>query len=192
MPSARRDGSLAAPLTLRSPRVIGSPRRRCAHPADFAVTACYLLSATTVFSPRRLSSRRVLSALRDGVVLIPPTFWSLRVNHSPLRRWTRTADFLVAGCSPLAAPVVFSPRNFPVTACHPDSATTLCPDRGRCRHSVSSARHAGRLLVVSACDIRSQPSRCALHAHVPVAVYYPLAAPVVWSPRQGSGGRLPL
>jgi hypothetical protein len=108
--SACPNGGVPTTLTLRSPRIIRSPRRLCAHTDDFRVPACPPLAATAVFAPRSLCDRRMASARRDGGLLAPLTIRSPRVICS-LRSWcTRPADNAVTVYHPLASRAEFTPN----------------------------------------------------------------------------------
>jgi hypothetical protein len=155
--SARITGDVPTPPRFQSPRSIRLPRRRCASPADYLVTACH---------PR--------------VAPAASTFRLLRVIGSPCRQCARPVDFLVSSCDPLNAMAVWPPnllsghsvtsalRNGPVSATLPFrslhiinsprrgcdrpadytviplvAATAVCPPPQLSSHRVSSTRRDG-------------------------------------------------
>jgi transposase len=167
MSSARRDGSVPASLTLRSPLVIRSPRRRCSRLADFGVTACHPLAATAVFPPRRLCGHQVSTNRRDGSV---PTSLTLRSPHvicSPRRQCSRLADFAVTACHLLAATAVFPARRL------------WCPrvTTARLDRSVPPS-----LTFRSPRVICSPGRQCSRLADLAVTACHPLAATAVFQP----------
>jgi hypothetical protein len=98
--SARDTGTVPAPPTLPSPRVIRLPRRRFSHPANFPVTA-------VIRSPRCQCSRPTSFPVTARHPLPVPSLTP--ATRSPRRRCACPANIPVTACHPLDTPAPAPP-----------------------------------------------------------------------------------